>query len=51
MNGHFAKKLHFYQLEGVKFLYECVLGFKTCSENVGLANDDSVENVFGGILA
>nr|CDS31196.1 DNA repair and recombination protein RAD54B [Hymenolepis microstoma] len=51
LGGNLASKLHPYQLEGIKFLYECVLGYRKLSGLVDFSPDDDPECVYGGILA
>ncbi|BHF58280.1 DNA repair and recombination protein rad54b [Sparganum proliferum] len=56
LTGQFARRLHPYQLDGIKFLYECLMGFHLSGR--GLSPDDLIgphpkkeDGVTGAILA
>nr|CDS24557.1 DNA repair and recombination protein RAD54B [Echinococcus granulosus] len=58
LSGYLAAKLHPYQLEGIKFLYECVLGYRSIEnqqffrrEIVNNNAGDEFSDIYGGILA
>ena len=63
LNGKLATRLHPYQLDGIQFLYECVLGFRRIEGSRSLHdeistvaadgdnNGDDVKDIYGGILA
>ncbi|KAL5103488.1 DNA repair and recombination protein RAD54B [Taenia crassiceps] len=58
LSGSIAARLHPYQLEGIKFLYECVLGYRRVenqhivhSEVVSESVGDETCDIYGGILA
>ena len=51
LSGKLASRLHPYQLEGVQFLYECVLGYRRTEIAECFDNNDETECVYGGILA
>ncbi|KAM7539595.1 hypothetical protein Aperf_G00000026171 [Anoplocephala perfoliata] len=51
LGGNLASKLHPYQLEGIKFLYECVLGYRRLNSLGTFNPEEYSEYIYGGILA
>uniref|UniRef100_A0A5K3ENL7 Helicase C-terminal domain-containing protein n=1 Tax=Mesocestoides corti TaxID=53468 RepID=A0A5K3ENL7_MESCO len=49
LSGRLATRLHAYQLQGIRFLYECVLGYRKAETQDAFELHE--EDIYGGILA